>query len=75
MDTKDFTQQLVQFSQVEQQINSNKNLEQLVSISKGQTAASAVSYLGKTVTLTDGTGALENWHKICVLALRSWPLD
>src|SRR3954469_19130365 len=57
MDSNQFTQQLVQFSQVEQQINSNKNLESLIALTKSQTAADAVSYLGKTLTLTDGNAA------------------
>jgi flagellar basal-body rod modification protein FlgD len=60
MDSNQFTQQLVQFSQVEQQINSNQNLETLISLTKGQNSSFAVSYLGKTVTTTDGTGALQN---------------
>src|SRR5215470_14788285 len=47
MDSNQFTQQLVEFSQVEQQINSNKNLESLISLTKYQTNQSAVSYLGK----------------------------
>src|ERR1051325_236388 len=58
MDSNQFTQQLVEFSQVEQQINSNQNLESLISLTKNQTSQSAVSYLGKTLTLTDGTAAL-----------------
>jgi len=60
MDSNQFTQQLVQFSQVEQQINSNKNLESLIALTKTQSATNAVSYLGKTLTVTDGTAALEN---------------
>jgi flagellar basal-body rod modification protein FlgD len=60
MDSNEFTQQLVQFSQVEQQINSNQNLERLISLTKNQSSVSAVSYLGKTLTLTDGTAALMN---------------
>ena len=60
MDSNQFTQQLVQFSQVEQQINSNKNLESLIALTKTQGAANAVSYLGKTITITDGTAALQN---------------
>ena len=60
MDSSQFTQQLVQFSQVEQQIDSNKNLESLIALTKSQGAASAVSYLGKTITVTDGTAALQN---------------
>jgi flagellar basal-body rod modification protein FlgD len=58
MDSNEFTQQLVQFSQVEQQINSNKNLESLISLTKARSSSDAVSYLGKTLTLTDGTAAL-----------------
>jgi len=58
MDTNEFTQQLVQFSQVEQQIHSNKNLESLIALTKAGSAADAVSYLGKTLTLTDGIGPL-----------------
>ena len=58
MDSNQFTQQLVQFSQVEQQINSNKNLESLIALTKSQSATNAVSYLGKTLTLNDGKAAL-----------------
>jgi len=58
MDSSEFTQQLVQFSQVEQQINSNKNLESLIALTQARSASDAVSYLGKTLTLTDGTAAL-----------------
>ncbi len=46
MDSNQFTQQLVQFSQVEQQINTQ--------------GAYAVSYLGKAVTVTNGDAALTN---------------
>src|SRR5215213_9555272 len=60
MDSNQFTQQLVQFSQVEQQIHSNKNLESLISLTKASGAADAVSYLGKTLTVTDGNAALMN---------------
>ena len=66
MDSNQFTQQLVQFSAVEQQINTNANLENLIALSKNQAGANAVSYLGKTVTLTNGLGALNggeaNWN-------------
>lgn len=60
MDSNQFTQQLVQFSQVEQQINANQNLETLISLTKGRSSTDAVSYLGKTLTLTDGTAPLMN---------------
>jgi flagellar basal-body rod modification protein FlgD len=60
MDSNQFTQQLVQFSGVEQQINTNANLETLIGLSKNQAGANAVGYLGKTVTLTDGSGPLND---------------
>jgi flagellar basal-body rod modification protein FlgD len=60
MDSNQFTQQLVEFSQVEQQIDSNQNLESLIALTKSQASTYAVSYLGKTLTLTDGTAALTN---------------
>ena len=71
MDTNEFTQQLVQFSQVEQQINSNKNLESLIAITRAGSAADAVSYLGKTLTLTDGMAALMGGEAHWAYALES----
>lgn len=58
MDTNQFTQQLVEYSQVEQQISTNSNLQQLISLSQGAANNNAVSYLGKTVTLTNGMAAV-----------------
>lgn len=60
MDTNQFTQQLVEYSQVEQQISTNSNLQTLINLQQGQSTSNAVSYLGKTVTLTNGQGALTN---------------
>jgi flagellar basal-body rod modification protein FlgD len=60
MDSNQFTQQLVEFSGVEQQINTNKNLETLVNLTQGRSNADAVGYLGKSVTLSNGKGALIN---------------
>lgn len=47
MDSTQFTQQLVQFSQVEQQIRTNEQLEGLVSQYQAASAGAALSYLGK----------------------------
>src|SRR5215813_1526719 len=71
MDSNEFTQQLVQFSQVEQQINSNKNLESLIALTKSRSSADAVSYLGKILTLTDGTTALADGHADWIYGLDS----
>jgi len=51
MDTAQFTQQLVGFSQVEQQIASNKNLEKLIGLQSATNAFGAVSFLGNEVAV------------------------
>lgn len=51
MDTAQFTQQLVSFSNVEQQIQSNKNLEKLINIQSATNAYSAVSFIGTNVAI------------------------
>ncbi len=60
MDSNQFTQQLVMYSQVEQQIDSNKNLQSLITSVQGQSNNLALNYLGKNVVLSDGTGQLSN---------------
>jgi flagellar basal-body rod modification protein FlgD len=56
LDTNQFTQQLVQFASVEQQINMNTQLTTLVSLQKATQATQAMSFLGATATV-DGTTA------------------
>jgi flagellar basal-body rod modification protein FlgD len=60
MDSNQFTQQLVQFSQVEQQINTNSNLSTLISQGQTQIGAYATSYLGKGVSITNGNASLSS---------------
>ena len=60
MDSNQFTQQLVEYSQVEQQINTNTNLNTLITQGTSQSGAFAVNYLGKTVTVTNGNASLTN---------------
>ncbi|MDX5366500.1 MAG: flagellar hook assembly protein FlgD [Alphaproteobacteria bacterium] len=57
MSSDQFTQQLVQMSGVEQSIQTNRNLELLLTANAIQNASGAVSLLGKEVT-GSGTGAL-----------------
>ena len=47
------------FSQVEQQINTNDNLQSLIALNLSQTANSAVNYIGRSVVMTNGEGALQ----------------
>lgn len=61
MDTTQFTQQLVQFSSVEQSIRQNQNLETLIALQKSSQAGNAVSYIGKTVDLNGSVvGLVDN---------------
>jgi flagellar basal-body rod modification protein FlgD len=52
MDSTEFTNQLVQFAQVEQSINSNESLTSLISLSQQNIVTNAVNYIGKTVEAT-----------------------
>src|ERR1700752_4834891 len=54
LDTNQFTQQLVQFAGVEQQINMNQQLTSLVNLQKANQVTSAMSFLGATATV-DGS--------------------
>lgn len=50
LDTNQFTQQLVQFAGVEQQLKQNETLTALLGVSKATTGASAIGFVGSTVT-------------------------
>lgn len=49
VDSTEFTNQLVQFSSVEQQIQTNKSLADLITLTSNSAAAGLSGYLGKTV--------------------------
>jgi flagellar basal-body rod modification protein FlgD len=64
LDTNQFTQQLVQFAQVEQQMKQNDQLATLISIEKSAQATVALSYVGQTVVVDGATTRLDgsaNW--------------
>lgn len=50
MDTTEFTNQLVAFTGVEQQINTNQKLDSLVAMNLGNSFSSALNYVGKTAS-------------------------
>lgn len=56
LDTNQFTQQLVQFAGVEQQLRSNEQLKSLIDIQKSAQATQALIYVGNTVAV-DGSKA------------------
>jgi flagellar basal-body rod modification protein FlgD len=60
LDTNQFTQQLVQFSSVEQQLKSNDFLQTLVQATQNSSNNAAVSYIGKTVTSSGVNSDLKN---------------
>ena len=51
LDTNQFTQQLVQFAQVEQQLKSNDQLAALVSLQKTAQQTQALGFVGMTVAV------------------------
>ena len=60
MDTNAFTQQLVQFTGVEQQLKTNDFLESLMLSGQNTAKSDAVSYIGKEVTSSGKTGELSS---------------
>ena len=60
LDTNQFTQQLVQFAQVEQQMKSNDQLTTLVSLEKTAQSTTALAYVGATVVVDGSTAPLAN---------------
>jgi len=60
LDTNQFTQQLVQFAQVEQQMKQNDQLSQLISIEQGAQSTVALTYVGQTVVVDGTTANLNN---------------
>ncbi len=60
LDTNQFTQQLVEFASVEQQVNMNTNMQTLISLQQTNEATSALQFLGTTVTVSGKTATLSN---------------
>jgi flagellar basal-body rod modification protein FlgD len=64
LDTNQFTQQLVQFTGVEQQLKTNEFLETLMLSSQNTAKSDAVSYIGKEVTSSGRTGELTDANAV-----------
>ena len=66
LDTNQFTQQLVQFAGVEQQLKTNDSLSQLVTLQQTTQATQALDYVGKTAVVDGTTATMTNssatWH-------------
>jgi len=59
MDAQQFTQQLVEFTSVEQQIAQNQSLETLLALQSANARMSATDYIGRTVTASTPTSVLD----------------
>ena len=60
LDPNQFTQELVQFSSVEQQINTNTSLTTMIALQQTQQAASALQFIGANVAVSGTTAQLAN---------------
>ena len=68
LDTNEMTQQLIQYSEVEQLLQSNKKLEALLRLSSANTSLSVINYVGKEITSTGDTTSLAD-------GAANWSLD
>lgn len=59
LDTNQFTSQLVQFSQLEQTLNTNTDLSTLISGQQTNQMATAIGYIGQTVQASGGNFVLD----------------
>jgi flagellar basal-body rod modification protein FlgD len=60
LDTNQFTQQLVEFASVEQQLKTNDELTTLVSLQQTTQATQALGFVGKTAVVNGKTASLSN---------------
>ncbi len=60
LDTNQFTQQLVEFASVEQQVNMNTNLQTLITLQQSTAATAALQLVGSTVTVSGDSANLSN---------------
>ena len=60
LDTNQFTQQLVEFAGVQQQLNTNDSLATLVSLQQTAQSTQALGFFGKTAVVNGSTAALTN---------------
>jgi flagellar basal-body rod modification protein FlgD len=60
LDTNQFTQQLVEFAGVQQQINTNDSLATLVSLQQTAQSSQALQFVGKTAVVSGNTATMTN---------------
>ncbi len=60
LDTNQFTQQLVEFAGVQEQLNTNDSLSTLVSLQQTAQATQALTFVGKTAIVNGNTATMTN---------------
>lgn len=60
LDTNQFTQQLVEFAGVQEQLNTNDSLSTLVTLQQTAQSTQALTFVGKTAVVKGNTAALTN---------------
>src|SRR5271165_1794475 len=68
LDTNQFTQQLVEFAGVQQQLNTNSSLATLVSLQQTAQSTQALTFVGKTATVSGSTATMTD-------SAATWDLD
>ena len=68
LDTNQFTQQLVEFAGVQQQLNTNDSLATLVSLQQTTQSTQALGFVGKTAVVNGSTATMTN-------SQATWQLD
>ncbi len=64
MDSTEFTNQLVAFAGVEQQINANAKLDSLVSLNLGSSFSASLNYIGKDISYLSSEGYFDGSNPI-----------
>lgn len=64
MDSAQFTEQLVQFTEVEQSIATNQNLESVLGLMLAEQTSAAVSYIGKNIEALSNTTLLADGQAV-----------
>src|ERR1700739_2285567 len=60
MDANSFTQELVEFASVEQQIDTNTNMQTMISLQQATTDLAGLQLVGSNVTVSGNSAALAN---------------
>src|SRR6201991_2023044 len=69
LDTNQFTQQLVEFAGVQEQLNTNDSLSTLISLQQSTASTEALSYVGKTAIVKGNTATMTNSEAVWAVSI------